>query len=93
MFGTVDTWLIHKFTSGSKYITDITNASATGFYNPFILNWASWTKHVLNFPLDILPEVVDNDYNFGTIDKRIFGSRIALKCVVSASELVLRNQN
>ncbi len=48
MFGTLDSWLLYKLrkgTSQNKYvehISDITSCSATGFYDPFSLNWADW---------------------------------------------------
>ncbi|KAK4884714.1 hypothetical protein RN001_000985 [Aquatica leii] len=83
MFGTVDTWLLYKFSGGRKHITDITNASATGFYDPFVLSWAIWAKRVLNIPISILPEVVDNDYSFGYTDKSVFGYPVPIKCVIS----------
>ncbi|KAF5293007.1 hypothetical protein FQA39_LY13776 [Lamprigera yunnana] len=83
MFGTIDTWLIYKFSGGRKHITDITNASATGFYDPFILNWAVWAKTILKIPNTILPQVVDNDYSFGFTEKRIFGHPVPIKCLIS----------
>ena len=38
-FGTIDTWLLHKFTNGRKYATDYTNASRTLFFNLHTLEW------------------------------------------------------
>ncbi|KAJ8934460.1 hypothetical protein NQ314_013335 [Rhamnusium bicolor] len=32
MFGTLETWLVYKLTDRQTYITDISNASATGFF-------------------------------------------------------------
>ncbi len=32
-FGTVDSWLVWKFTKGAVHATDITNASRTMLYN------------------------------------------------------------
>jgi len=32
LFGTVDTWLLHKFSAGKLHLTDISNAAATGYY-------------------------------------------------------------
>ena len=32
-FGTVDSWLIHKLTSGARHVIDATNASRTMLYN------------------------------------------------------------
>lgn len=48
MFGTLDSWLLYKLRSGTsqnkyvEHISDITNCSATGFYDPFTLNWGDW---------------------------------------------------
>ena len=32
LFGTVDTWLLHKFSGGKLHLTDISNAAATGLF-------------------------------------------------------------
>lgn len=39
MFGTVDSWLIYHLTSNHAYVSDITNASRTGFMNLDTLNY------------------------------------------------------
>jgi len=38
-FGTIDTWLLYKFTDGEEYATDYTNASRTLFFNLHTLEW------------------------------------------------------
>jgi glycerol kinase len=38
-FGTVDTWLLYKLTSGTEYATDYTNASRTLLFNLHTLQW------------------------------------------------------
>lgn len=38
-FGTVDSWLLYKLTSGASYYTDYTNASRTLFFNLQTLTW------------------------------------------------------
>ena len=38
-FGTIDTWLLYKFTGGKVYATDYTNASRTLFFNLHSLSW------------------------------------------------------
>lgn len=83
LFGTVDTWLIHKFTSKKLYVTDITNASATGIFDPYVNQWSGVVQFLTNLPLNILPQVVANDFDFGKTEERIFGVSIPIKCVVS----------
>ncbi|XP_030756934.1 putative glycerol kinase 5 [Sitophilus oryzae] len=82
MFGTVDTWLVYKLTGGRTYVTDISNASATGMYDPFSLCWSLIPKY-LNIPQSILPTVVDNDYEFGYCSSDIFGVPIKIGAVMS----------
>ena len=38
-FGTIDTWLLYRFTNGKEYATDHTNASRTLFFNLHTLQW------------------------------------------------------
>src|SRR6202789_3830937 len=44
-FGTVDSWLIWHLTSGSKHVTDVTNASRTLLYN---IVKGEWDKELLS---------------------------------------------
>lgn len=87
MFGTLETWLVHKLTGGDTYVTDITNASATGLYDPFDLNWGVMVK-LLDIPINIFPKVVNNDYKFGMTRGHFFGTPIEISCVVSYRILI-----
>ncbi|KAG5891426.1 hypothetical protein JTB14_031492 [Gonioctena quinquepunctata] len=81
MFGTMDTWLIYKLTGGKTYVSDISNASCTGFYDPFDLGYGLIAK-LYNIPVHILPEVVDNDFDFGSTEEEFFGLPISIGCVM-----------
>lgn len=85
MFGTVDTWLLHKFSGGKKYAIDVTNASASALFDPFIMRWSSIMLNLLKIPLEMLPEIVDNDYDFGSTLPEIFGTSIPIKAIVSVN--------
>ncbi len=39
LFGTIDSWLIWKFTGGKRHVTDYSNASRTLMYNIHELRW------------------------------------------------------
>lgn len=82
MFGTIESWLIYKLTNHCKHVTDITNASATGLYDPFILNWSPVLSQVFGIPLSIFPRVIDNITNFH-VDQTIFGVEIPIVCSVA----------
>jgi len=56
-FGTVDSWLVWKLTSGKVHATDITNASRTMLFN---IHTAEWDKDLLELfgvPSSMLPKV------------------------------------
>ena len=52
LFGTVETWLIWKFTKGAVHVTDYSNASRTMLFN---INDLCWDKEILE-ELDIPDE-------------------------------------
>ncbi|KAL1513084.1 hypothetical protein ABEB36_002555 [Hypothenemus hampei] len=82
-FGTVDTWLLYQLTGGRTYVTDISNASATGLYDPFDNCW-SFLNTYFNIPLNILPPVVNNiDFDFGETVNALFQVPIKIGALIS----------
>ena len=67
-FGTIDSWLIYKFTNGKKHLTDHTNASRTLIYNIKELKWDETLLNALNIPESILPSVQNSSSDFGNVD-------------------------
>jgi glycerol kinase len=67
-FGTVDTWLIWKLTSGRNvHVTDPSNASRTLLYN---LRTGEWDKELLKLfriPMSLLPTVRSSSEVYGEI--------------------------
>ncbi|MFW5904385.1 MAG: FGGY family carbohydrate kinase [Thermoplasmatota archaeon] len=66
LFGTIDTWVAWNLTG--KHVTDYTNASATGLFDPFYMKWSDNILDIVDIPESILPEFVDNDKEIGMID-------------------------
>ncbi|WP_010520833.1 glycerol kinase GlpK [Aquimarina agarivorans] len=67
LFGTIDTWLIWKFTNGQKHVTDHTNASRTLLFNIHNLDWDAKMLKVLGVPKSMLPKVQCSSSNFGAV--------------------------
>ena len=57
LFGTVDSWLVWKFTGGNAHVTDYTNASRTMLYDINKLCWDEKLLEAMNIPAACLPEV------------------------------------
>ncbi|HEX8593641.1 MAG TPA: glycerol kinase GlpK [Pseudomonas sp.] len=65
MFGTIDSWLIWKFTGGKVHVTDYTNASRTMLFNIHTLEWDQRMLDVLDIPREMLPEVKSSSEVYG----------------------------
>lgn len=81
-FGTLDTWLIYKLTGGKLHVTDVSNASCTGFFDPFTMDWAGWAFHIFGVPQKILPRILDTSGDFGSTAVDIFGCSIPIRSCV-----------
>jgi glycerol kinase len=66
-FGTVDSWLIWHLTSGSRHVTDVTNASRTLLYNIVKGKWDPELLRIFRIPESLLPEVVWSSEKVGEV--------------------------
>lgn len=72
LFGTIDTFLLWKFTCGEVHATDVTNASRTLLFNIHTLDWDDELLKIFDVPRSMLPEIRDTSGLFGYIDPRHF---------------------
>lgn len=75
IFGTLDTWFIYNLTGKKVHVTDYTNATSTGLFNPFDLEWNKIYCKMFNLPMEGFPEVLETNALFGTTKKIHFRSR------------------
>ena len=66
-FGTVDSWLIWHLTSGTRHVTDATNASRTLLYNIVKGEWDAEMLRLFDVPESLLPEVVWSSERVGEV--------------------------
>jgi glycerol kinase len=66
-FGTVDSWLVYKLTSGKLHLTDPSNASRTMLFNIHAGQWDDELLRLLNVPRAVLPEVKSSSEVYGTV--------------------------
>jgi glycerol kinase len=68
LFGTVDTWLIWKLTSGQHiHVTDPSNASRTLLYNIHTGRWDEQLLKLFRIPASLLPEVRTSSEVYGEV--------------------------
>ena len=66
--GTVDSYLVYRFTKGASFRTDFSNASRTQLFNLDTLVWDEEICRIFGIPMNALPEVTDSDAVFGETD-------------------------
>jgi len=91
-FGTVDTWLIWKLTSGREHLTDYTNASRTMLYNIEKKRWDAELLEMLRVPENMLPEVRPSSGDFGKCDRSLFGRETPICGVAGDQQAALFGQ-
>ncbi|MHA7056359.1 glycerol kinase GlpK [Aquimarina sp. M1] len=90
LFGTIDTWLIWKFTEGQRHVTDHSNASRTLLYNIIQLQWDKRILAELNIPESVLPEVQYSSSDFGSVSYQ--GNNISIFGVAGDQQASLFGQ-
>ena len=67
-FGTIDTWLVWKLTSGRQHVTDVSNASRTMLFDINLLDWDDELLKVFKIPRSILPDVCSSSEIYANIE-------------------------
>ena len=78
VLGTIDTWLIWKFTKGDLHVTDVTNACRTLLFNINTMEWDEELLELFDVPKSMLPEVKDSSEVYGHTKTTIFASKIPI---------------
>ena len=91
-FGTVDSWLVWKFTRGRVHATDVTNASRTMLFNIRTLEWDKELLDLFKIPLSILPEVKQSSEIYGETATTIFASKIPIAGIAGDQHAALFGQ-
>jgi glycerol kinase len=91
-FGTVDSWLVWKFTRGKVHVTDVTNASRTMLYNIITHEWDEELLQIFGIPRNMLPEVKQSSEIYGETDTTIFASKIPIAGIAGDQQAALFGQ-
>ncbi len=91
-FGTVDSWVVWKFTKGACHIIDVSNASRTMLFNIKTLQWDKELLDILNIPENIMPEVRSSSEVYAYTHPAILGHAIPLAAVIGDQQAALFGQ-
>ena len=64
--GTIDTYLLWKFSQGEVHATDVTNASRTNLFNIHTRSWDAELRKLFKIPESLLPEVHASNARYTT---------------------------
>jgi glycerol kinase len=91
-FGTVDSWLVWKFTRGHVHITDVTNACRTMLFNIQTQEWDDELIALLGIPKSMLPEVKQSSEVYGETATTIFASKVPIAGIAGDQHAALFGQ-
>jgi glycerol kinase len=91
-FGTVDSWLMFKLTSGHAHLTDVSNASRTMLFNIHTNQWDDELLDLLNIPPSLMPQVLPSSADFGHTDAQWLGACIPIGGVAGDQQSALFGQ-
>ena len=77
-FGTVDCFLLWRFTGGTVHATDATNAARTLLYDIHAQRWDPDLLDLFAVPAALLPAVKDNAADFGTTAPGLLPTRLPI---------------
>ncbi len=91
-FGTIDSWLIWKFTRGGCHVTDITNASRTMLFNIYEDKWDDELLSLFNIPSSMLAEVKSSSGLFAETSADTSGFSLPITGVAGDQQAALFGQ-
>ena len=91
-FGTIDTWLIHRLTGGTAYITDETNASRTLLFDIHSGSWDEELLETFGVRRAELPQVVDSSGRLAVTSSDVCGAAVPITGVAGDQQAALFGQ-
>jgi glycerol kinase len=91
-FGTIDSWLLWKLTSGRVHATDVSNASRTMLFDIRHNVWDNELLKALHIPDSLLPKVLPSSHLYGDTDAQWFGEPIPIAGIAGDQQSALFGQ-
>jgi glycerol kinase len=91
-FGTVDSWLMFKLTSGRSHVTDVSNAARTMLFNIHTNQWDDELLSFLHIEPSLMPQVLPSSADFGHTDAHWLGASIPIGGVAGDQQSALFGQ-
>ena len=91
-FGTIDSWLLWKFTGGQVHATDVSNAARTMLFDVRHNQWDHTLLGLLHVPDSLLPEVHPSSHVYGHTDAALLGAAVPVAGIAGDQQSALFGQ-
>jgi glycerol kinase len=92
LFGTIDSFLIWRLSSGRLHVTDASNASRTMLFNIHTLDWDDDILAELHIPRTMLPQVRPSSQIYGLTDAALLGTEVPIAGAAGDQQAALFGQ-
>ena len=93
LFGTIDTWLIWKLTSGQHvHVTDPSNASRTLLYNIHTGRWDEELLKLFRIPASLMPQVRTSSEVYGEVSTSLGLQKVLIAGIAGDQQSALFGQ-
>jgi glycerol kinase len=92
LFGTVDSWLVWKFTGGRVHATDPSNAGRTLLFDIHQGQWSERLCDLFGIPMEMLPEVRPSAGDFGVAGAEMLGCDLPIRGVAGDQQAAAYGQ-
>jgi len=90
--GTVESWLVARFTGGQVHVSDHTNASRTLLYDLGSRDWTPELLATFGIPRELLPSIVPSAGAIGDMDAAYFGYPLTIAGLAGDQQSALFGQ-
>jgi glycerol kinase len=91
-FGTIDSFLLWRLSSGQVHATDASNASRTLLFNIHTQQWDEELLALFGIPANMLPEVHDCAHEYGIANCDALGGRVPILGIAGDQQAALIGQ-
>lgn len=88
-FGTIDSFLLWRFTGGKTHATDATNAAQTALFDIAANRWDPDLLNLFDVPAAVLPEVKDSADDYGLCAAEVLGAPVPILGVIGNQQAAL----
>ncbi len=93
LFGTIDSWLMYKFTGHQSHVIDRTNASRTMLMDLDTSEWSPELLNIFGIPAEMMPQIIESSGELAITSGDLLGDEIPISGIAGDQQAALFGQN